>query len=197
MLTAAVAVAAAGGGIALYRLAQSPAAEPLGGGKQLVVPRAPKPLPPLRFADAGGRALGNDDFRGKVVLLNIWATWCTPCREEMPALDRLQGLLGGEGFEVVALSIDAGDAGREAARRFYADIGIRHLRLYHDASANAGFELAAVGVPTTLMLDREGREIGRVAGAVPWDGAAAVAAIRRHLKPPGVAHAGVLLGNGN
>lgn len=142
----------------------------------------PKTLPAIRFQDDNGKALGLEDFRGKVVLLNIWATWCAPCREEMPALDRLQSSLGGQGFEVVALSIDAGDNGLAAVKRFYAEMGIQHLRVYHDPSAKTGFQLGAVGVPTTLLLDRNGRELGRMSGAAEWDGAEAIALIKKHLR---------------
>jgi len=107
------------------------------------------------------------DFKGKVVLLNIWATWCGPCRNEMPALDRLQAGLGGSDFEVVALSIDRG--GMDAVRKFFADIGIGTLAMYLDSSGQALRTLSALGLPTTLLIDREGREIGRLIGPADWD----------------------------
>src|SRR5262249_34528033 len=107
------------------------------------------------------------DFKGKVVLLNIWATWCGPCRKEMPALDRLQAALAGPDFEVVALSIDRG--GMDAVRKFFADIGIRNLAMYLDSSGQALRTLSALGLPTTLLIDREGREIGRLIGPAEWD----------------------------
>src|SRR5206468_4480825 len=92
-----------------------------------------KPAPELRFNDAEGRAHTLAEFRGKVVLLNIWATWCEPCREEMPALDRLQAKLGGERFHVLALSVD--QQGPGVARKFYEQAGIRTLLLYIDPTA--------------------------------------------------------------
>ncbi len=105
-------------------------------------------------------------MRGKVVLLNIWATWCTPCRKEMPTLDRLQTALGGTDFEVVALSIDRR---MDAVRKFFAEIGIQKLAMYLDSSAKATRQLGAVGLPTTLLIDREGREIARLIGPAEWD----------------------------
>lgn len=181
-LIAAAAVGGAAAGMSLFLLRQrQPRHAPLGGGKHLVMLSAPKPLPALRFADDNGRTLRLDHFRGKLVLLNIWATWCPPCVAEMPSLDRLQAMLGGGEFEVVALSIDAGDAGLNAVRRFFESVGIRHLRVYHDASGKAGFDLGAVAVPTTLLLDGLGHEIGRITGEAAWDSLEAIATIRRHL----------------
>jgi thiol-disulfide isomerase/thioredoxin len=137
----------------------------------------PKPLPELRFNDAEGKGRTLADFRGKVVLLNIWATWCEPCREEMPALDRLQAKLGGERFQVVALSVD--QQGAPIARKFYAQVGIKALPLYIDPAAQAAFTVNAAGLPASLLLDRQGREIGRHLGALKWDDPAVVERLRR------------------
>lgn len=128
---------------------------------------APKTLPVIRFQDGDGQSRTLADFKGKVVLLNIWATWCGPCRREMPTLDRLQGKLGGSNFEVLALSIDRG--GPDVVRKFFTEIGIQNLALYIDPSAKAGHALKAVGLPVTLLLDRRGREIGRLVGPAEWD----------------------------
>jgi thiol-disulfide isomerase/thioredoxin len=127
----------------------------------------PKPTPAIQFEDAQGRALSLADFKGKVVLLNIWATWCAPCRREMPALDRTQAALGGSDFEVVALSLDR--PGAEVVRKFYGEVGIRSLAIYVDRSGKAGRELDVVGVPATILIDREGRELGRLIGPTEWD----------------------------
>lgn len=132
----------------------------------------PRDLPELTFEDKDGTALSLADFRGKVVLLNIWATWCAPCREEMPTLDLLQAQLGGAQFEVMALSIDHGGAG--AVKEFYREINIGQLRVYIDPSTRAAATLGIEGVPTTLVLDPEGREIGRLVGATEWDSPAMV-----------------------
>lgn len=139
---------------------------------------APKPMPELRFADGAGRPVTLTDFRGKVVLLNVWATWCGPCREEMPTLDRLEATLGGEDFEVVALSID--HAGIGVVDAFYGEIGVEHLAKYIDDSGKAAPELGAVGLPTTLLLDRQGREIARHVGPAAWDTPEMMAFIRKH-----------------
>jgi thiol-disulfide isomerase/thioredoxin len=135
--------------------------------KGFVTHESPKPIPAIAFEDEQGRARSLADFRGKVVLLNIWATWCGPCRREMPALDRLQATLGGPEFEVVALSIDR--SGIEAVRKFYIEVGVRNLALHIDGSGKAARELGAIGVPATVLISREGREIGRLMGPAEWD----------------------------
>ncbi len=129
----------------------------------------PQPLPTVLVADGDGMKVAVlDDLRGKFVLLNVWATWCLPCRKEMPTLDRLQEQLGGPDFEVVALSVDKG--GAEAVRRFYDQIGIRRLSVR--VAADPDDLLAALGVygvPATLLVDREGRELARLVGPAKWD----------------------------
>ena len=141
---------------------------------------APRELPEFQFQDASGRARSSADFRGKLVLLNVWATWCAPCRAEMPTLDRLQAKLGGPGFEVVALSID--QQGSAVVRRFFDEIGVKSLRLYVDPSAQAGFKLASIGFPTTLLIDRSGREIGRHVGPAKWDAPEIVQALSHMIE---------------
>lgn len=157
--------------------------QPLGG-FPLRLHSASKTFPNVAFENGAGRKVTLADFRGKVVLLNLWATWCAPCRKEMPSLDRLQRQLGGPGFEVVALSIDRG--GTAAVQIFYEEINVRALAVYIDASGQAPGQLGVVGIPTTLLIDGAGREIGRLTGPAEWDSPAAIAAIRRHLDaPPG------------
>ncbi|MFC3003889.1 TlpA family protein disulfide reductase [Falsiroseomonas tokyonensis] len=143
---------------------------------------SPRPVPDLRFVTAEGRILTLEDFRGRAVVLNIWATWCVPCRVEMPALDRLQAALGSDGFEVVALSIDRG--GPPAVEVFYKEIGLRSLNIYVDPTGAASRALNAVGIPTTLLIDRDGREVARKIGPAEWDSPELVGAIRRHLDLP-------------
>ena len=139
-------------------------------------------VPDLSFYDAAGRPRRLADWRGKVVLLNVWATWCTPCRKEMPALERLQQKLGGSDFEVVALSIDRG--GAADVRRFYEEIGIRSLTVYVDPESQATAKLKTLGVPTTLLLDRAGREVWRKTGAAEWDAEDVVEGLRLRLQEP-------------
>ena len=171
LVFAAVALAAAGAGIYIWQWQTS--------GTPFARAAKPKPIPELRFVDGAGRALTLGDFRGKVVLLNIWATWCAPCREEMPALDRLQAKMGGGRFQVVALSVD--QQGAPIVRKFFAEVGIKALPLYIDPSAQAAFKLDAAGLPVTLLVDRGGREIGRHLGAVKWDAPEVVEQLRRAI----------------
>jgi thiol-disulfide isomerase/thioredoxin len=177
LLFLAVAAAAAAAGIYLSLGASKPGV----GGTPFARASAPKPMPELRFEDGAGRARTLADFRGKLVLLNVWATWCAPCREEMPALDRLQAELGGPSFEVVALSVD--QQGPEVARRFLGEIGVKSLALYIDRSASAAFKLDTPGLPVSLLLDRQGREIGRHLGPAKWDAPEVLQSLRSKLKP--------------
>ncbi|MFG1377256.1 TlpA disulfide reductase family protein [Xanthobacter sp. VTT E-85241] len=135
--------------------------------QNLVLRDAPTPVPEFQFTDSDGNVRTLADFRGKVVLLNVWATWCVPCRKEMPTLDRLQASLGGPDFEVVTLSIDRG--GSEVVKKFFAEIGIQNLAICVDPSSKVGFALAAAGLPTTLLIDRQGEELGRLIGPAEWD----------------------------
>ena len=141
----------------------------------------PRPVAEIRFQDARGRELTLANFKGKVVLLNIWATWCPPCRKEMPTLDRLQATLGGPGFEVVALSVDR-DA-LDSVRTFYDEIHVRSLAIYVDPSADAMQKLSIVGVPTTMLIDASGREVWRHVGPETWDGPDIVDGLRDAIAP--------------
>jgi thiol-disulfide isomerase/thioredoxin len=127
----------------------------------------PHALPEVRFQDDQGRDLTLGDFRGRVVVLNVWATWCVPCRKEMPTLDRLQARLGRKDFLVVALSIDR--KGVEAVRGFYQEVGVDNLAIYIDPSGRGSRGLGLPGVPTTLLIDQEGREVARKMGEAEWD----------------------------
>jgi thiol-disulfide isomerase/thioredoxin len=141
---------------------------------------SPKAVATISFGDDQGRARTSADFKGKVVVLNIWATWCVPCRREMPSLDRLQAALGGPDFEVVPVSFDR--KGSEVVRKFFDEIEVRNLAMYLDTSGQAVSTLGAVGLPTTLILNRDGDEIARVVGPAEWDDAAIVEFIRSVLQ---------------
>ncbi len=136
----------------------------------LAVAHTPFRVPDLAFKDAEGRARTLADWRGRTVLLNLWATWCVPCRKEMPALDALEGELGGPNFEVVAVNIDTRDPGKPLA--FLNEVGVTHLAHYSDPSAKVFQDLKlagkAFGMPTTLIVDRAGCEIGEMAGPAAW-----------------------------
>jgi thiol-disulfide isomerase/thioredoxin len=142
-------------------------------------PTEPKPAPELTFLDAAGNEVRLADFQGEVVVLNLWATWCAPCRREMPSLDRLQARHGEDGLEVIALSLDRGDV--EKVRDFFAELGIAHLAIYRDPTGRAGRELGAPGLPTTVVIDRAGQEVGRLLGPAEWDSEAALAVIQALL----------------
>jgi thiol-disulfide isomerase/thioredoxin len=135
--------------------------------QNFVVHAVRKPVAEITFQNAKGVTTTLAEFTHKVVVLNLWATWCVPCRREMPALDRLQTALGGPNFAVAPLSIDRG--GIDTVTRFYADVGIQNLPIYLDASGKSVRDLGAVGLPTSLILDRGGQEIARVVGPAEWD----------------------------
>lgn len=136
--------------------------------------------PAMTFVDAQGKERTLAEFRGKVVLLNLWATWCAPCVREMPSLERLQARLGGDKFMVLALSQDRG--GLFQVQQFYAAQGLKGLDIYVDKSMAAARAVKAPGLPTTLLIDAEGREIGRLVGGSEWDAPEAVAFIEWYLR---------------
>ncbi len=147
----------------------------------LLTPPVPAPLEVFRDLDGGPVRLA--DFKGGVVLLNFWATWCAPCIREMPALDRLQSILGAEGLRVAAVSIDRG--GREVVAPFAKKLGLRDLPLYLDPKSALARAFGVPGLPSTFLIDAEGRIVRAMAGAAEWDSRAAVRLIRYYLKKGG------------
>ena len=144
-------------------------------------PSEPKPVPAITFFDGAGNEVSLANFEGEVVVLNLWATWCAPCRHEMPSLDRLQARFGGNGLEVIALSLDRGDIAK--VREFYDELGIASLAIYHDPQGRAGRDLGAPGLPTTIVIDRSGQEVGRLLGPAEWDSEEAIAVIEALVGP--------------
>ena len=154
---------------------------PLARGEVAAVTIASEPSEalPLAFERADGSKATLADFRGRAVLLNLWATWCVPCRAEMPALDRLEVKAGGPGFEVVAVNVDTARLERRAA--FLDSVGVKALARYADPSGDAFETLRqdgkALGLPVSMLIDKDGCEVGAAAGAVKWDSADAEALV--------------------
>ena len=153
----------------------------------LTMATAPLRLPDLSFADADGAAKKLSDWRGKTLLVNLWATWCVPCRKEMPALEALQSKLGGATFEVVAINIDTRDP--DKPRSFLKDANLTRLGYFNDPKAKVFQDLKAVGralgMPTSVLVDAEGCEIATIAGPAEWGGDDAVKLVKAALAPAG------------
>ena len=149
----------------------------------LAVNGAPKPPPAIAFMGPDGQAAGLSDFRGRTVLVNLWATWCVPCRQEMPALDRLQGELGGPGFQVVAINVDTRNP--DKPRAWLQENGIKNLAYYADPAGKLLQVLQksghVVGLPTTFLVDASGCEIALLTGPAEWDSPDALAFMRAAL----------------
>ena len=150
---------------------------------KLVVHAAPRDRIDATFRDVHGNPVTLADYAGKVVLVNIWATWCPPCRAEMPSLDRLAGAMAGPDFAVIALSTDRGGAERVA--QFYDDMQIENLDVMLDRSGNFARQAGVLGLPVTLILDRQGREIARLLGDAEWDSPEAMSILRRVIEMTG------------
>jgi thiol-disulfide isomerase/thioredoxin len=138
----------------------------------------PREVPSLTFTDANGQTLSPDDFHGRVVVLNLWATWCAPCAAEMPKLDALRKRFG-DRLAIVALTED--HDGLAAAKAFYHFHDFDGMPVYADTSGNAARALKAPALPVTLVLDAEGREIARADGAADWSSPAITGFIAAHL----------------
>lgn len=145
--------------------------------KKLVLHSAPKPVSSAEFqlADGAGTAtLG--DYKGKIVLLNFWATWCAPCRKEMPQLSELQEEFGGDDFEVLTLA--TGRNSPAGIQKFFDDTGITNLPRHQDPRQAVAREMAVLGLPITVLLNREGEEIARLRGDAEWNSDSAKAIIQ-------------------
>ena len=144
------------------------------------VPKASQMIPDLAFTGPDGQATSIAALRGKTLLVNLWATWCVPCRKEMPALDRLQQQMGGADFAVVAINIDQRNLDRP--KRFLDEIGVKALAYYADPAAKSFQDLQkigrALGMPTTLIVDAKGCELAHLAGPAEWDSPDALALIK-------------------
>jgi len=151
----------------------------------LTMATTPLRLPDLAFEDAEGKPKKLSDWRGRTVLVNLWATWCLPCRKEMPALESLQTRLGGPNFEVVAVNIDTRDP--EKPKNFLKEANLTRLGYFSDQKAKIFQDLKAIdralGMPTSVLVDGEGCEIATIAGPAEWDSEDAVKLIMAAVKP--------------
>src|SRR6201989_2192247 len=160
---------------------------PLAHGEVAALTMAAKPLklPDLTFDDSNGQPRKLSDWRGRTVLVNLWATWCVPCRKEMPALDRLQTKLGGPNFELVAVNIDTRDP--EKPKNFLKQANLTRLSYFSDEKAKVFQDLKgigrALGMPTSVLVDGQGCEIATIAGPAEWASDDAVKLIKAAMKP--------------
>src|SRR5437764_2156626 len=138
----------------------------------------PQPAPEVSFSDLKGNWVALADFKGKLVLVNLWATWCQPCLREMPSLDRLRAALPAGDLAIVLVSQDRG--GDKVVAPFFAKLGLQ-LATYLDPKSAVGHAFEVRGLPTSILIDRDGRELGRVEGALDWDGAPAQALLRWYV----------------
>ncbi len=151
----------------------------------LTMATSPLKLPDLAFEDGDGKPRKLSEWRGKTVLVNLWATWCVPCRKEMPALDSLQTKLGGKDFEVVAINIDTRDP--EKPKNFLKDANLTRLAYFSDTKAKVFQDLKnigkALGMPTSVLVDAQGCEIANIAGPAEWASDDATTLIKAAVKP--------------
>lgn len=165
-------------------LAETAAIEALKEGdmKKLMFASAPEPAGSAAFTTPGGQEVTLDAYRGKVVLLNFWATWCAPCRHEMPMLDALQSELGGDDFAVVTVA--TGPNKLTAIEKFFEEISVEHLPILMDPKQALAREMHVMGLPVTVLLDRDGNEIARLMGDADWASDSAKAIIRAVIDQP-------------
>jgi thiol-disulfide isomerase/thioredoxin len=140
----------------------------------------PRPAPQTAFTTGEGQPTTLADARGRVLLVNFWATWCVPCVQEMGSLDRVQGALGVEGLTVLAISQDRN--GIDAVRPFYDKLGLANLGVYLDPKGTVAREFKVEALPVSVIIDRDGREVGRLVGPAEWDSQQAVTLLRHYLE---------------
>ncbi|RTL79322.1 MAG: redoxin domain-containing protein [Hyphomicrobiales bacterium] len=153
----------------------------------MTIAKTPEKLPDYSFNDPEGKPVTLASFRGKTLLFNAWATWCVPCRAEMPELDKLQAELGSDKFQVVTVNIDTSRLDRP--KKFFEETGVKALTLYADPKANLFFELKqsgkALGLPVTMLIDPEGCQIGLMNGPAAWHSADGRALVTKAIEAAG------------
>ena len=150
--------------------------------KKLAFHPAPRPVPDTPFLSAEGGEARLSDYAGRHVLVNFWATWCAPCRKEMPMLSQIQEEFGGARFEVVTIA--TGRNAPPAIKSFFEDIGVDNLPMHRDPTQELAREMGVLGLPITVILDPENREIARMLGDADWSGDSARALIAALISPP-------------
>tara|TARA_B100000927_G_scaffold155490_1_gene125219 strand:+ start:98 stop:664 length:567 start_codon:yes stop_codon:yes gene_type:complete len=148
--------------------------------KVFLEPNKEASLREINFYDIENNQFFLEDFKGKVLLINLWATWCLPCKIEMPALDRLQASIGDDNFEVIAIAVEKTNILK--IQEFYQEIGLNNLKIYHDNSTKSGLYSKAKGLPLTFLLDHEGNEVGRRDGPWEWDDDEVIEIIKSYKK---------------
>jgi thiol-disulfide isomerase/thioredoxin len=144
--------------------------------RKLALAAEPGEVPATPFEGDGGAAMTLQDLRGEVALVNFWATWCAPCREEMPTLAALQEILGDEGVRVATIAVGRNDPAE--MERFLDEAGAGNLPLWRDARQELARDMGVLGLPVTVILDREGREVARLTGDADWSSESALAILR-------------------
>lgn len=148
--------------------------------KVFLEPNKEASLREINFYDIENNQFFLKDFKGKVLLINLWATWCLPCKIEMPALDRLQASIGDDNFEVIAIAVEKTNILK--IQEFYQEIGLNNLKIYHDNSTKSGLYSKAKGLPLTFLVDHEGNEVGRRDGPWEWDDDEVIEIIKSYKK---------------
>jgi thiol-disulfide isomerase/thioredoxin len=143
---------------------------------KLIIHKEPRPRLERPFQTETGASKTIADFEGKVMVVNFWATWCPPCRKEMPSIDRLHAAIDGPEFGVIAISLDRADV--EKIETFFMSVNVKNLRIYREPTLRMGTEGGILGMPITLILDRQGREVARLQGEAEWDAPEAQQMIR-------------------
>ena len=144
--------------------------------KKLLIHPKPKPAVNMKFITKDDTPLTSADFAGKTLLVNFWATWCAPCRKEMPQLNALQKEFGGDDFEV--LTIATGRNTPDGIKRFFADAGVDSLPRHQDPKQALASQMGIFGLPITVIMDPEGREIARLRGDADWSSDSAKAIVQ-------------------
>lgn len=148
--------------------------------KVFLEPNKEASLNEINFYDIENNQFFLKDFKGKVLLINLWATWCLPCKIEMPALDRLQASIGDDNFEVIAIAVEKINILK--IQEFYQEVGLNNLKIYHDNSTKSGLFSKAKGLPLTFLVDHKGNEVGRRNGPWEWDDDEVIEIIKSYKK---------------